>query len=397
MKLINNKFIIILACVLFSNSVFANNADKYPEFSWDTMPLYMHVWKQTSYTQAELDYLATYPLITLEKVQGRKEGTIQQGTLKAARAIKEINAKAKILYYKNIVIDWENAASKELPNISGGYLQTDDGSYPVVNNRNKARFFDISNAEVHKWWLKDAKAMLADSSIDGLFIDANIKVLIENYFANAKKLGKGKAQDLIQGYHTLLTSINDEFRDDNIILANILRARFEKAGLEYMEYFDGSYFEAFEHNVGGISKADYLVKGIEAGQIAARNGKILAFTAGLGEAIKKDSSGIGLDEARKKIDSFEQVQKRLDYLTAIFLTMAEKHSYFYPHDGYGVQLDRSGKQKNRAWLHTFPLLKKRLGAPLGPAKRDGYVFTRQFKYCSVYLDVEAEEATLIWK
>ena len=168
MKLINNKFIIILACVLFSNSVFANNADKYPEFSWDTMPLYMHVWKQTSYTQAELDYLATYPLITLEKVQGRKEGTIQQGTLKAARAIKEINPKAKILYYKNIVIDWENAASKELPNISGGYLQTDDGSYPVVNNRSKARFFDISNAEVHKWWLKDAKAMLADSSIDPL-------------------------------------------------------------------------------------------------------------------------------------------------------------------------------------------------------------------------------------
>jgi len=387
----------ILACSLFTSSVFANNADKYPEFTWDTMPLYMHVWKQTSYTQAELEYLASYPLITLEKVQGRKEGTIQQGTLKAARAIKAINPKAKILYYKNIVIDWENAASKELPKISGGYLQTENGSYPVVNNRSKAKFFDISKDEVQKWWLNDAKKMLSDPSIDGLFIDANIKVLIKNYFAKSKKLGKDKAEELIQGYHALLTDINTEFRDDNIILANILRARFEKAGLEYIEYFDGSYFEAFEHNVGGISKADYLVKGIEAGQTAARNGKILAFTAGLGEAIKKDSSGIGLDEARKRIDNFEQVKKRLDYLTALFLVMAEKHSYFYPHDGFGVQLDRSGKQKNRAWLHTFPQFKKRLGAPLGPAKRDAYVFTRQFKYCSVYLDVEAQEATLIWK
>ena len=397
MKLINNKSIFTLALLLFSNSVFSKNTDKYPDFSWDTMPLYMHVWKQTSYTQAELEYLAGYPLITLEKVQGRKEGTIQQGTLKAARAIKEINANAKILYYKNIVIDWENSASKDLANITGGYLQTADGKYPVVNNRSKAKFFDISKVEVRKWWLKDAKEMLSDSSIDGLFIDANIKVLIKNYFANAKKLGKDKAQDLIQGYHALLTDINAEFRDDNIILANILRARFEQSGLEYMEYFDGSYFEAFEHNVGGITKPDYLVKGIEAGQTAARNGKILAFTAGLGEVIKKDSSGIGLDEAREKIDSFEQVQQRLDYLTAIFLVMAEKYSYFYPHDGYGVQVNRKGQQMNRAWLHTFPLLKKRLGAPLAPAKKDGYVFTRQFKYCSVYLDVAAEKATLIWK
>ncbi|MFT5002908.1 MAG: hypothetical protein ACI952_001256, partial [Flavobacteriales bacterium] len=270
-------------------------------------------------------------------------------------------------------------------------------NYPVVNNRSKARFFDISNTEVHKWWLKDAKEMLSNSSIDGLFIDANIKVLIESYFSNAKKLGKDKAQDLIQGYHTLLNAINDEFRDNNIILANILRARFKQGGLEYMDYFDGSYFEAFEHNVGGISKADYLVKGIEAGQSAARNGKILAFTAGLGKAIKNDSSGIGLDEARKKIDNFDQVQQRLDYLTAIFLVMAEKYSYFYPHDGYGVQINRKGEQINNLWMHTFPLLKKRLGAPLGPAKRDGYVFTREFKYCSVYLNVEAEEATLLWK
>ena len=213
MKLINNKSILILACLLFSNSVFSKNADKYPDFSWDTMPLYMHVWKQTSYTKAEIAYLAGYPLITLEKVQGRKEGTIQEGTLKAARAIKKINPKAKILYYKNIVIDWGNAASKDLPNILGGYLQTEDGDYPVVNNKSKAKFFDISKPEVHKWWIKDAQEMLSDPSIDGLFIDANIKVLVETYFANAKKLGKDKAQDLIQGYHALLTGINDEFRD----------------------------------------------------------------------------------------------------------------------------------------------------------------------------------------
>jgi hypothetical protein len=363
---------------------------KMPEFSWDTMPLYMHAWKQTSYTNEELNYLAQYPLITLEKAQGTKEGTVQEGTLKAARAIKEINPNAKILYYKNIVIDWHSGVSHQLNDIPGGYLQAPDGTYPTVNVKSSAKFFDISKPEVQHWWVKDAKSMLDDYSIDGVFIDANIKVLVEHYFGKSKKLGSDKAKDLITGYHELLTSINDEFRKDNIILANILRARFENAGLEYMEYFDGSYFEAFEHNVGGVSKPDYVVKGIEAGQKAAQSGKILAFTAGLGKAMKKDSSGIGLDEARETIDSIEQAQPRINYLTAIFLTMAEKYSYIYPNDGYGIH-------KSRTWLKDIPIYKNRLGAPKGPAIRNGYVFTREFEYCSVYLNVETEEATLTWK
>jgi hypothetical protein len=365
-------------------------AGRMPEFSWDTMPLYMHAWKQTSYTDEEIKYLAQYPLITLEKVQGKKEGTVQEGTLKAARAIKEVNPNAKVLYYKNIVLDWGSGVSKQLNSIHGGYLQAPDGTYPTINIKNSAKFFDISKPKVQQWWIKDAKDMLEDSSLDGLFIDANIKVLVEHYFGKSKKLGTDKAKALIVGYHSLLTGINDEFREDNILIANIIRARLENAGLEYMEYFDGSYFEGFEHNVNGVSKPDYLVKGIEAGQKTARNGKILAFTAGLGKAMKKDSSGIGLDEARHTIGSLVQVQQRVNYLTAIFLIMAEKYSYFYPHDGYGVH-------KSRTWLKDISIFKNRLGSPKGPAIREGYVFTREFEYCSVYLNVETEEATLEWK
>jgi hypothetical protein len=386
-----------ITSLIFSKQTFGETNEKYPEFSWDTMPLYMHVWKQTSYTDDEIKFLAKFPLITLEKAQGQREGTVQEGTLKAARAIKEVNPKTRILYYKNIVIDWKSGVSKQLKLIPDGYLQAPDGLYPVVNKNSNAKFFDISKEEIRQWWIKDAKSLLTDPSIDGVFIDANIKVLIGSYFANGKKLGNEKAEELIDGYHKLLTGINSEFRDDNIILANILRARFENAGLEYMEYFDGSYFEAFEHNVGGVSKPDYVVKGIEAGQKAAQDGKILAFTAGLGKALAKDSSGIGLDEARSKLDSLEHVQKRLDYLMAIFLTMAEKYSYFFPTDGYGVTTDKKGNQRNRTWMYTFPAFNNRLGEPKGPAKRNGYVFTREFQYCSVYLNVETEEAKIVWK
>lgn len=371
--------------------------DKYPEFSWDTIPLYMHVWKRTSYTEDEIKYLAKFPLITLEKAQGIKEGSVQKGTLKAARSIKAINPNSKILYYKNIVIDWNSAASESLKKLPDGYLQQINGTYPVVNENSKAKFFDISKDNVQQWWLEDARLMLNDPAIDGVFIDANIKVLIHKYFSKMKGLGDKKAEELIDGYHVLLNKINNEFRDDNIVLANLIRARFENAGLEYIEYFDGSYFENFELNVNGVSRVDYIVKGIEAGQKAGKEGKILAFTAGLGDIQENDSSGIGLDEARKSINDINHIQKRLDYLTAIFLVMAEKYSYFYPHDGFGVHTERKSKKVNRTWMKNLPIFNKRLGEPKGPAKREGYIFTREFEYCSVHLNVETQEAKLMWK
>ena len=68
---------------------------------------------------------------------------------------------------------------------------------------------------------------------------------------------------------------------NKLMIANILRARFENGGLEYLDYFDGSYLEMFFHNVGKASYEEYVAKGIDAIQKAARQGKIIAFTSGL--------------------------------------------------------------------------------------------------------------------
>jgi len=185
--------------------------NKFPEFSWDKIPQYMHIYKATAYEDKELEYLAQFPLITFEKAQGTKEGSVQEGTLKAARAVKKLNPKAKILYYKNIVIDW-----------------------------------------------------------------------------------------------------------------------------------------------GGSS-------------------------------------------ASKNLESLDAINERLDFVTAIFLVIAEKYSYFLPHDKYVVRKNRVGKQINRTWMKILPIFKKRLGAPKGPAKKDGYIYTREFEHCSVWLDIENQKAELKWK
>ncbi|NQU40529.1 MAG: hypothetical protein HQ523_11295 [Lentisphaerae bacterium] len=375
-----------------------NNAadSKYPEFSWDHIPKYMHLWKQTAFTEEELKHLAEYPLITFEKAQGiRDEASVQEGTLKAAAAVKAVNPKVKVLYYKNVIIDWFSGMSPELEKIDGGYLRNTEGEYPSLGGQ-KRKYFDISLPEVQDWWMKDATRMLSDPNIDGIFIDANIKVWVTPYFAKWNKMGEEKTRKIQEGYHQLMTRLNEEHRQDKIIFANILRARFEKGGLEFMDYFDGSYLENFEKNVEGVSRPDYIAKGIACAQKAARDGRIIALTMGMGKAMD-DSSGMGFDEVRSRIEDLESISNRLDYVTAIFLIIAEKYSYFHPHDGYGVYLDGKGRQRNRLWMKELPVFEKRLGPPKGPASKNGYIYTREFEYCSVWLDIENEKARLEWR
>ncbi len=65
--------------------------------------------------------------------------------------------------------------------------------------------------------MKDATQMLAEQSIDGIFIDANIKVLVEGYFAKAKKTRIETSEQRRKGYDRLLAEVNKTLRQDNII------------------------------------------------------------------------------------------------------------------------------------------------------------------------------------
>ena len=159
------------------------------------------------------------------------------------------------------------------------------------------------------------------------------------------------------------------------MVANIIRARFPQSGLEFMNYFDGTYLELFTKPAGTkLSKKDYLAKGIEATQTAARDGKIVAMTLGLGESGVSD----GVDETHKRIDDLSAIsQDELQYKLALFLVCAEKYSYLFLNDGYCV--DSRGKNnvcQSGLWLKLLPEYKKPLGAPKGPATRDGYIYTR---------------------
>lgn len=359
---------------------------EYPEFSWDRVPLYMHIRKDSAYTDEEIAFLAKFPLITFEKSNGHKTfGSTEKGTLDAARKVKEINSKAKILYYRNVLVHYGSyAANESLHEIEGGLLGNKQGDERLV--RDKVPAYDLSNKQLRHWWVEQCRQMTSDPAIDGIFFDGNIKALVPGYLR--RDIGEEKKQQVEAGYHQMMLQTRQAIGPNKLMVANIIRARFEEGGLEYMNYFDGSYLEGFFHNVGRASYEDYVAKGIASMQQAARDGKIIAFTTALSRG--NGMGEMGIDESHGVVDSEEEARASLIYNLAIFLICAEEYSYFRVHEGYSAN-------GNHRWMRWFPEYDKPLGAPLGPAKQDGYQYQRNFQHASVAVDIQKRIADIQWR
>ena len=362
-----------------------------PTFSWDTLPLYIHVRKARKFTPEELKYLASFPLITLEKTTGVKDyGSTEAGTIKAAQGIKEINPAAKVLFYRNVIVHYTGyRADDQLKSVPNAFLTSKKEIQKLVRDTNKA--YDLSNPNLRAWWVEAAAKTCNHPSVDGLFLDGNVKVL--SSFLK-RTLPAGKKEAVIDGFDQMMRSTRKAIGPDKLIVANILRARFDNGGLEFMDHFDGSYLEGFEHNVAGASKADYLAKGIATAQTAARQGKIITFTLNVGQATMSDD----IDEVHGHLKDFESIdQDRVNFCIALFLVIAEKHSYLCLHDGYDINPRGRKPTSNALWLKTLPEYKKKLGKPKGPATQNGYQYSREFEHASVELDIEAGKADIKWK
>jgi hypothetical protein len=370
------------------------NPERMPVFSWDQMPRYVHIRKDTAFTPAEIRYLATFPLITFEKNTGNRDsGSVEAGTLKAARAVKAINPAAKILYYRNVIVHYGGyAANDALKDIPGAFLIGRNGSEKLIRGRVQA--YDLSNQPLRDWWLAAAGKVCADPAIDGIFLDGVVKILEPAFLKN--KIGAEKGAAELAGYVTMMKATRQRLGPDKLMVANVLRARFPDSGLSDMKVFDGSYIEGFEDIAGKMSLKDYVAKGMEAFQTAARQGALIAFTCQLGNNLQDaDESPQAAALAGKTVSPGASgrdldAKNRSTYLLAIFLICAEKYSYFYLKDGYDAKTSNT-------WMTHPPEFDHPLGAPQGPAVQSGYTYTREFAHASVRLDIEAQTGKIDWK
>lgn len=192
----------------------------YPAFSWDSVPLYMHVRKATAFTEEEIEFLARFPLITFEKATGPQSyGSVEEGTLRAARAVKRINPEAKILYYRNVLVHYgQYAANEALADIPGRFLVGRKGNTKLVRKRLPA--YDLSDPQLRQWWVEACRAVVADPAIDGAFLDGNVKALEPGYLR--RDIGEQKKRTVLDGYHELMKETRGAIGPGKLMLANII-------------------------------------------------------------------------------------------------------------------------------------------------------------------------------
>ena len=366
-------------------------ANHLPEFSWDRVPLYMHIRKAKNFTQDEIKYLATFPLVTFEKTTGSETyQSTEDGTLAAAKAVKEINPSTKVLYYRNVTVHYGTyKANAEIDKVPGAFLVGKEGK-TKLNLNGKYEAYDLNDPQVREWWVGNVKQLCADPLIDGVFLDGIVKVLSQGYMV--RDIGKERKAALVEGYKTMITETRQAIGPDKIMLANVLRVGTPDNGLEAIKQFDGSYLEHFETFGEKVASRNYLARSIETFQKAAREGYMIAMTVGLSEMDTEDGERNlhKTDEIRKGLGENEDYSKRLNYLLSLFLVCAEKHSYFLAHDGYHAF------KKNKVWMTRPAEFDRPLGPPKGPAVQDGYIYTREFAHAKVRVDIENEVGEIEW-
>jgi hypothetical protein len=329
--------------------------------------------------------------VTFEKTTGsRTFKSTEDGTLAAAKAVKKINPSTKILYYRNVIMNWPTyKVNAEFDKIPGAFLVGKNGKTKL--NFGKTDSYDLTNPQVREVWVGNVKQMCADPAIDGVFCDAVCKAMGPGYLA--KDIGEEKKAAVCEGYKTMMTETRQAIGPDKIMLANVLRVGTPDNGLEAIKQFDGSYLERIEEARTGdkAAKRNYLAQGIEIFQKAAREGYMIAMTLPLGEINTEAGEGDveNMDEISKPVGENEDYNKRFNYILSLFLVCAEKHSYFLAKDGYNAD-------KSKVWMKRPAEFDRPLGPPKGPAVQDGYIYTREFAHAKVRLDIDNQVGEIEW-
>lgn len=217
-------------------------------------------------------------------------------------------------------------------------------------------------------------------------------------FAPGEKLEKGflfecvgggdeKRAALDEGMLQTLQAAREKMGEKAILLFNPLHAASEsepEIGQRYLPAADGAMIDDFDRAANDPQKRqsrEYLAATIRMMSDAARDGKIVIFKAWPGFTWWSDKD-LMKQPAEAQLTA---ARENLTFPLACFLIGAGEHSYFNYTWGWTVD------QGALAW---YPEFDKPLGAPNGPATREGWTFRREFEHASVFVDVENRTAKI---
>ncbi len=352
----------------------ARGAEALPSFSWEHVPVYAHLGKTAGdFTTEELDFLARhFNFIALEKGQAfRQRGSTEAGFAEAARQLKQRNPRAQLLFYWNAFLDYPlYAANKTFP--AGGHLQDAHGKPVLV--RNTVPSYDLARADVRAWWSDVAAANVRAGAVEGIFADALQQVIAP---AKQKLLGAAKYKALNEGLVTLLQDARRKLGPEKLIIYNGLR---NGEGTQFLPLTSGAMIEHFGA-LSGTGK-EKMAADMESMQQAARAGKIICLKAWPG------FTWLDADVMKKPHAELARLaREHITFPLACFLAAAGTNSFFCYTWGY---------REGDGTFEWYPEFDKPLGPPQGEARRDGWIWRREFAHAAVSVNLETQAAKIDW-
>ena len=147
------------------------------------------------------------------------------------------------------------------------------------------------------------------------------------------------------------------------------------------EYLDGSYLENW-------MDPRFVVRSLQLMADALKQGQMIMLNSGP-HMLDRDSYN-AIDKLSARYE-FLNDPKYIDYPLGCFLLIVEPHSYFSYHEG----VDGRPGAKTVYDNNRFDAITRKLGHPLGKYVEDSKgVFSREFEYVKVHVDVNTQQGTL---
>ncbi|XP_062514276.1 uncharacterized protein LOC134189897 isoform X2 [Corticium candelabrum] len=296
-------------------------------------------------------------MVTIEKGQGSdvSDCCAEDKIVAAAKQIKAANSSVYTLFYYNSVLDWNQYRMHQLflkhpdwwlKNASGDPVHIPgDGSFKQP--KEGMLVFDFSQEEVRNFWLSDCINATKTGSIEGCFAD---RAGEDSFKKNS--LTKDKEEAYSKGHVQVLQDLQRAL-GDNVLIANN----------DLVPGVGATMIEGFGADENSIKHL----------QESSKQGKLVQAHAGYHP------------------DGQDNHCKNITNSLAAFLIGAGNYSY------YGCSRGWSVSPSNMDWLVWHPEYDKPLGKPMGPATKQGDVYTRHFAAGTVVtFDVKTNQGNITW-
>lgn len=357
----------------------------FPEFSWDTIPRWIIFRSDKNISDDAVERVAEHFDVTvMEKANQQGFDYIEDGAADLAARLKAENPDITNLHYWNTRIRW------------GGYyanIEFDENDDWVDWSRTESdnmdrTFYEHDVEEMRDWWHESILDVVEENDdIDGVFLDTIEKF----YFGSVLDENGDPANTYIQTIYDLNNAIEDQ-----IIVYNGLQNGAPDANRNYLQLTDGVYEEATMDPEDDQTMADAFAIAIQLYREAASKGKLVLWRGSESHQTyftgEEEPEGYDDEDIELREDFYE---RNVYFTLAMYLMLAEEYAYFAYSGG-----DYAGTGENgwHIWDTTYmDIFQNPLGEPLADPVKDGYYYSRSFKYLDVNVDVETGDYNFDWK